>query len=341
MYRPSSVPVAVSHRVRKPGFTLIELLVVIAIIGILVSLLLPAVQAAREAARRMQCSSNLRQLGIAFHNYHDAHRAFPISYFVDNPPLNIQSYGVMLLPYVEQQALWDQFNTRFPAANEAGPVGQSNVAIISKPLDIFICPSAPGGRDRVYDGMIPAGAVAGLPQLTWRAAPSDYCVTTGVRGVFAHLAYRGDPGGELHGALQPHIVGSAKPQSDMASMTDGSSNTFLLGERYGGSTIYSRRNISTIVPDPYPAMNGGGWGDALNGEHWLAGTLNSGLTWPPQEGPCGINCTNLRGYGFYSMHAGGCHFLMGDASVQFINANVDQLVIAIGITAKKGDKLRP
>jgi prepilin-type N-terminal cleavage/methylation domain-containing protein/prepilin-type processing-associated H-X9-DG protein len=337
------------------GFTLVELLVVIAIIGVLVALLLPAVQAAREAARRMQCANNLKQIGLALHNYHDAQRTFPMAYFVYLDPatgnINVGTWGVMVLPYMEQQPLYDRYDARVPAAFELGPVGEANIAVIQTPLPVYMCPSAPGGgEDRIYRGAIPpngGGSIPGLPALSWRAAPSDYCVPTGVRGVFANLAYRGNAGGSRHGLLQDHItiVGMGQGSNRAASMAnarDGTAYTFLIGERTGGSRIYSR-----TAPWQPPSgwlellgpVNGGGWGDPLNGEHWLSGTLESGLPFPPQEGSCGINCTNLRGYGFHSFHPSGCHFAMADGSVQFISASVDPLAIAGRITREKGEIL--
>ncbi|MBW3599310.1 MAG: DUF1559 domain-containing protein [Planctomycetes bacterium] len=333
----------------RRGFTLVELLVVIAIIGILVALLLPAVQAAREAARRMSCSNNLKQIGIALHNYHDTYKSFPMAYFVYIDPasstFNIQAWGTLTLPFLEQQPLADQYDYNYPACDQAGPIGQNNNRLIQTPLEVFACPSA-GGADgqRIYDGGLPANPSGlPLPALTWRAAPSDYCISTGVRGVFANIAYAGNAAGTRHGLLQDHInipgifTGSNRGAT-FASILDGSSNTILVGERTGGAKIFSKRvEWSSSSAAQFGAANGGGWGDALNGEHWLSGTLFSGLPDPPQEGPCGINCTNLRGYGFHSFHPGGCQFLMADGSVQFLSTSAVQLATAARITREKGE----
>jgi prepilin-type N-terminal cleavage/methylation domain-containing protein/prepilin-type processing-associated H-X9-DG protein len=334
---------------KSRAFTLVELLVVIAIIGILVALLLPAVQAAREAARRMQCSNNLKQIGLACHNYHDTFKSLPMAYFVyinpANQNVNIGVWSVAILPFLEQQPLYDQYNHKVPAANEFGPLGQANVALIQQKLTAYVCPSAPGGVERVYDGALPAGVVPLLPALTWRAAPSDYCASTGVRGVFANIAYAGNAGGQREGTLQDHVTivnlgGSTNRSGRFADIVDGTANTILVGERTGGNKIYSKRTEAVpYVNVGLVAVNGGGWGDALNGEHWLSGTLASGLPTnpPPQEGPCGINCTNLRGYGNHGFHPGGCQFVLCDGSVQFLNETAAAISIAGRITRTKGE----
>lgn len=347
----------IGGRQRSRGFTLVELLVVIAIIGILIALLLPAVQAAREAARRSQCLNNLKQLGLGLHNYHDVYQTMPMAYFVyvdlTRGNVNIGSWGVAVLPYIEQAPLKQQYNMNVPAANEFGTAGQANVALIQTPLNAFVCPSAPGGAaGRLYDGALPAGGGVGiplLPALTWRAAPSDYCVPTGVLGVFANIAYASFPGGaggSRHGVMRDHItiVGAGvtgNPATGFAGIVDGSSNTWLLGERTGGNDIYSKTQSWTAAPaaikQQLVGANGGGWGDPLNGEHWLGGTLASGLPFPPQQGPCPINCTNLRGYGFHSFHPGGCHFLVADGSVSFVSETADAFSIAGRITREKGE----
>lgn len=328
----------------RTGFTLVELLVVIAIIGLLIALLLPAVQAAREAARRSQCSNNLKQIGLGMHNYHDSYNTFPFCYMVDPTNLNVQVWGVRILPYIEQSAIYDDYDDRTPAIN--APLGfdpavvASNMQLIQTPLEVFVCPSAPGAASRIYDASVPAGALgAGIPpvDLNWRAAPSDYCTSTGVRGVFSSLAYTGHPpAADRHGAILPQAAPiDDSLSSRIADVTDGTSSTCMIGERVGGPRIY--QNGQLAPPNPLlDGTNGGGWGDFLNGEHWLQGALYDGSR-GVNGGPCGINCTNRRGDGFYAFHPGGCHFLLCDGSVRLLSESVDRYVLAALITRRGGE----
>ncbi len=335
---------------RNRGFTLVELLVVIAIIGILVALLLPAVQAAREAARRMQCSNNLKQLGLAFHNYHDNFKQFPMAWFITGTtPWNSKAWSVSLLPFIEQQNLHDQYDSKVLAS-----VG-GNPAVIRTPLTVFICPSAPGGIQRTYTVDIPAGLggqIPGFPAINIPGvAASDYTATTGVRATISNLAYNGNGGGQRHGVLYGHLnipafgaAGLSYKDSRIADITDGTSNTFIIGERTGGDKLYARRTVLTGAAVPIlVGVNGGGWGDAINGEHWITGSPDAGppnpLNGNPPEGPSAINSTNINGRAFHGFHPGGCHFGMADGSVQFISETAAPLAIAGRITREKGETL--
>ncbi|MCA9190506.1 MAG: DUF1559 domain-containing protein [Planctomycetales bacterium] len=329
---------------RRRAFTLVELLVVIAIIGILVGLLLPAVQAAREAARRMQCSNNVKQMGLAVLNYESAYKSFPIAWWLDIPggtnlpAANGNVWGVSILPFIEQTNLYNQFDQRFPAMNELGPIAQSNVKVISTPLNFFKCPSSPHEATEVYTG---DASDAGLP-ITWKSAPSDYIPATGVRGAYANIAYAGNAGGDRHGVLQVYGPYGSNRSGKIGSITDGTTNTILFGERTGGGQIYVGRTVAPELTAVLSKTNGGGWGDLLNGENWMSGAISgiySAAQAPLflQEGPCGINCNNIRGRSFHSFHTGGAHFGMCDGSVQYLSENVEPLVLAAMITRQKGE----
>ena len=124
-------------RTPRPGFTLIELLVVIAIIAILVALLLPAVQQAREAARRTQCKNNLKQIGIALHSYHDVYKTFPPAYIPDEDGKPMHSWRVLILPFIEQQALYEQYDFNEPWD------GPNNSQLANVVISVYQCPSSP------------------------------------------------------------------------------------------------------------------------------------------------------------------------------------------------------
>ncbi len=332
---------SVAHSRRSRAFTLIELLVVIAIIAILIALLLPAVQQAREAARRTQCKNGMKQLGLAFHNYHDTFQSFPFGWSL-GANLHLSSYGVMLLPYLDQAPMYNQWDSSVPAINEAGAVGflppasvQQNLQIIRTPLAVFMCPSTPGAV--LHNYTLPANAGGpGVPPLAinWTAARSDYIATTGILAPYSTFAFGPNPTGDRAGILVQAGMGG-KPITRMRDVIDGTSNTFLLGERVGGTDIYRKRVRNATDSSTVGVANGGGWGDFLNGEHWLGGALYDGNA--TSGGPCGINCSNARGKGFYSFHEGGCHFLMADGAVRFISENIAAATLGAGITRNRGE----
>ncbi|GAB5440578.1 MAG: DUF1559 domain-containing protein [Fuerstiella sp.] len=336
------------QRISNRGFTLIELLVVIAIIAILIALLLPAVQQAREAARRTQCKNNLKQLGIALHNYHDANRTFPFAWMLGRD-FNASPWGIQILPYLEQANLWNEWNSSIPPFNEAAAFGfgppleiAKNLAVIQTPIPVYKCPSTPGEDIHDYD-LNPAG----FP-LTWTAARSDYITTNGVRAAFAQIAYSGSPGGDRDGAMSAVGVSPSDPSKSagritrIRDITDGTSNTISIGERVGGTDIYdSRGQVNQSWTAALGGTNGGGWGDILNGEMWIAGALYDGTPSPfaPNGGPCAINCCNYRGAGLYSFHTGGSQVLLCDGSVRFLSENIAAQTLAGLVTKSKGEVL--
>jgi prepilin-type N-terminal cleavage/methylation domain-containing protein/prepilin-type processing-associated H-X9-DG protein len=313
---------------QRPAFTLIELLVVIAIIGILISLLLPAVQKIREAAARMQCSNNLHQIGLAFHNYENVNRAFPAAYVltVNASGINSYTWGTSLLPYIEQGPLYNQYNVNVGY----GTVGTTlpatlptNMAVISTPVKIMQCPSSPS-QGALYTGNLPKDALfKGQPAYVWQASATDYGVTTGVLGSGWALIVGTNAGGNREGAL------SANSMTRIVDITDGTSNTILLGEFAGKPAVY--RKGQQVAPTGNP---GGGWGDAFNGENWLQGSLYDGTKWP---GPCLINCTNFYETGMYSFHTGGVNAVFCDGHVQFLPNSTQPQNVAFMITRAKGE----
>lgn len=335
--------IAAASRRGKKGFTLIELLVVIAIIAILIALLLPAVQQAREAARRTQCKNNLKQIGLAIHNYHDVNRAFPFGWMLGND-FNASAWGIQILPYLDQAPLWNAWDSNHPAWNEAAAFGHGppvaiagNLAVIETVVPAYLCPSTPGSTVDDYDY-----SGAGFP-ITFRAARSDFIPTSGVRSGFAAIAYAGNPGGQRGGVFRfvggNPAGGSSDPISRIRDVTDGTSSTIAIGERVGGISIYRKNKEDVALSAALGGTNGGAWGDILNGEHWIAGALYDGTPPPfaPNGGPCPINCSNARGTGLYSFHTGGAQVLLCDGSVRFLSANIDAHTFASLITISKGE----
>jgi len=282
------------HPRTKPGFTLVELLVVIAIIGVLVALLLPAVQAAREAARRMRCSNNLKQLALGLHNYHDVYDRFPSGqYFCKIPPCINRNewwqgwgWSASILPYIEQGPLASQFNF---SLNLYDP---RNVDLIKTPVKSFQCPSDVSRRAE-----IPPSGVATAPE---RLATSNYC---GNGGSFANSfetdIVANDPDW-TNGVLR------RDSRHRFSEITDGTSNTFLLGE-------VTHFNFT--------------WDPTLYG-HWdvPSGTACCTLALvrhgnQPLNPPKTANNVVKR-EGFHSFHPKGAEFALCDGSVRFVSETI-------------------
>ena len=305
---------------RRQAFTLVELLVVIAIIGILIALLLPAVEKVRESAARTQCQNNLKQLTLAYHEYEGIYKALPPSYITDQT--KPAGWGIYLLTYLDQDQLFKMYNFDAPFFFDDPAFGIMNQTISNTQLKVFQCPTTPDRPDPYsYTFSFP-----GYPSITWQASPSDYSPVQNVSQPLATFLGSSQSTGQLNGPLQPDTG------TRMAQVTDGTSNTILLAEIAGKNLLWQ---AGRYTGQPLSGFFGGegGWADATSGASALYGSSSDGTVFP---GSCGINCSN--DYGFYSFHTNGANMAFVDGSIRFLSNNVDILTLAALVTAAGGDQ---
>jgi prepilin-type N-terminal cleavage/methylation domain-containing protein len=344
---------------RHSGFTLIELLVVIAIIAVLIGLLLPAVQKVREAAARVQCANNLKQLGLAFHTYIDTtNGVFPPPGLPSDTALNTDpnwpaqahAWGTRLLPYFEQGNLYKlyDFTQSFTAP--------ANQAVISTHLKIMQCPSTPN-PNRLYT------ATSAPLNLQWTASAADYCATSGIgidiwNNVLQARGYGPAPASAARDGLL-RTMNTGLPAS-LSSITDGTSNTILVGELAGRPDIWRAGKLTPGVVAFTSGRTlvgavtnvGAGWGDPFNGHNVIDGAPYDGGPYPFDPlikfGPCVINCLNHNGMGglsgthpghggLYSFHTGGAQAVFGDGSVHFLSASMKTEIFVFMVTRRGGE----
>lgn len=293
---------ACSARGRTGGFTLVELLVVIAIIGILIALLLPAVQAAREAARRSQCTNNLKQIGIAMHNYHDTHKTFPPG-FVDGRlgaiPTNTRPFwgwGVVIMPFLELGSLHEGLNaSRHPSGELSIPAGDvARMELLASRLSAFICPSdvrSVDGTNRECPGQLPTALRGGWNQ-GWMGK-ANYVASEGVCGYGFNVTY-----GTNQGIHYSH---------PMKDITDGLSNTMLASERD------QKKSRAALWPGFQSTTASTGFRVVIP------------INWGCKNQPGGQKCSTAEcgRYEMASMHPGGVNVLFCDGSVHFVGDTVE------------------
>jgi prepilin-type N-terminal cleavage/methylation domain-containing protein/prepilin-type processing-associated H-X9-DG protein len=341
------------------GFTLVELLVVIAIIGILIALLLPAVQKVREAANRTQCTNNLKQMGIALHGYHDTWQSFPYGasddYGDNSGDWQSLPWGVYILPFLEQQNLYRKFNVATLSGENGAQMWNNqlpstvgltwtfnnppnntdnadpNVNPAATSLKVYRCPASPNigvptYRDtwsNTYCGYTDINCQPVAGSGTWTVAISDYIACSGVTG-----GMRGTYG--LNNVSDENGILNDNKGVRIAQVVDGLSNTWLVGEQGGAPNIW----VSGPTLFDSPPFNkgisicGAGWADETNGDKWLVGNDYNGLN-PGGHGPCTINCANAAGY--FAFHTGGANFLYGDGSVRFVQQSLNTKIALLSL----------
>jgi prepilin-type N-terminal cleavage/methylation domain-containing protein/prepilin-type processing-associated H-X9-DG protein len=337
----------------RKGFTLIELLVVIGIISILISLMLPAVQKIREAANRLKCSNNLKQIGLALHNYHDTNNKFPLGM----PGLDARcwSWRVYILPELEQDnifnqmqadtarfwlppnmggggnglggTLWDIDTIPQSKINGAGGIAVAGGAP-QRPLSIFVCPSdvlpardaggygksnyvGNSGSSRVFDSTQNAW-VSAWPFGTWYGC------------------------GQVKGNVQNGILLYANDSYEtwvvtMAEVTDGLSNTFMVGE------ASVSQNVAPNITNhgAFPAWVGGNENGTCTG--WF--TAGNALRLADDTFKLNLRTSDLSNASFGSRHTQGANFLLGDGSVRFVRQSIDLRAYAAAATRNGGETL--
>jgi len=290
----------------RPGFTLIELLVVIAIIAILVSLLLPAVQAVREVARRVQCQNNEHNIGVAIHNYEGVYKLFPNANA--NSTLSGGSLFTSILSHLEQA---NSYNAYDFALSNSDPY---NVAVTGQEIDVYLCPSA-SLRRSVPSCDVDAGR-----------APGTYAACIGSTDYNLHWMYYGEPRPNLNGAIV--YTDSVGGRTAFRDLTDGSSNTIFIGETAynlpdytfsSGSCLGQSRYSFTYWSVPYPGST------ACTTEHGFN---------PRDYAGDGIFDPNWT-HAFRSDHPGGVHFVLGDGKVTFLSENIDARILD-GLATRNG-----
>jgi prepilin-type N-terminal cleavage/methylation domain-containing protein/prepilin-type processing-associated H-X9-DG protein len=343
---------------RRHGFTLIELLVVIAIIAILIGLLLPAVQKVREAAARMQCSNNLKQIGLALHNYHDSYKKLPpasqvgwfnASYGDQDPYMQLQvpfgpNWAVLLLPFIEQTALYTKANVQsYPGITLTlgttptyASVNNSWRVVGGVQVTTYLCPSDPNNQLPYTD----AASNPADPTLGW--ARGNYGVTAACQD-YDHMAWgRTLKNTVLTTTMVSSPMMAANYGARFPEVVDGLSNTIMVAELRSGKTPLDPRGVwalgfpsSSVVnagrdnTNPTPNNKLGDIG--ANGKYSFGDELEyctSKYANPTQGSIDGMGCngnTLMTSGQSRSMHTGGVNICMGDGAVRFLLNTVDQV----------------
>ena len=293
------------------AMTLVELLVVMTIIGLLVAMLMPAIQHARETARKMSCTNNLKNLGIAMQNFHETYKHLPPARVLGPmPELKVydeveHSWAMYILPFIEQEALYDNYSFGHDFRD---PI---NASIVTTEVPTFLCASAP---TRSLDSFSSGG-------FDWRTAPGDYVPIMRVDrslidvGLIRRVS-------DLRGILGSNQL------TRFRDIEDGLSSTILLTEAAGRPQLWIRHKQQHGF-----RVRGSGWGDSRNAFSMHGVTFDVSFS----PGPCAVNCTNNRE--IFSFHYSGANVLMADASVRFLGETIGIREVAALITMRGNETL--
>ena len=303
----------------RPAFTLIELLVVIAIIAVLIGLLLPAVQKVREAAARMYCQNNLKQIALACTNYEGTHGRYPSSNTFAPQPLH--GWVAVVLPYLEQE------NVRKIYVTTANWYDPANAPARNAQVKTFLCPSASSGR-------VGACAVPGAPGSPFTGAAWDYSnVAVVAKDLLVYLNYP-----DAANTYLSYWRGVMSSQgSTVAQITDGLSNTLLMVEDAGRPEYWVKGRRVTDRPPVAPggpdngAVVGGLWADHQKG-FGVEGTSADGFA---VVGECAVNCNNS--FEVYAFHPNGANVALADGSVRFLREGMSIRTLAALATRAGGE----
>jgi prepilin-type N-terminal cleavage/methylation domain-containing protein/prepilin-type processing-associated H-X9-DG protein len=330
-----------SRRSGSKGFTLVELLVVIAIIGVLVSLLLPAVQAAREAARRMQCTNNLKQYGLGLHNYHDVFKAFPLGSTGPNHPLPRAGWQVRILPFMEQTALWDQLHMDGPrpGVEYGGVIGSVTRQVLAdgdeageKQAPYAMCPSSSWPSHEPGGTSTPFKTVANWAQASYSGSIGSQLTPSASGACNPFLSFAENLPGCTVAEMNYGRSVRSRCISGMFSywgavirlqdVRDGTSNVIFMGE---------------VRPDCHSHPTYGWWfSNGMGNAHASTVTPINEQTTCDKAPPAKISnpaCVGKANYnyswGFKSFHPTGANFLLVDGSVHFISETIDHVTYQV------------